>query len=320
MKQSLRVFIVCCLSLLLFTGCSGVRHGVYDGIVAFERYRSDLDLRTVAVDGQPVSVLVGSGDKSRPVVLAVHGFGATKENWLRFARYLGADFRVVAPDLPGHGDSFKDMGRHYGLDDQVRYLAAILDELGIERCHLAGNSMGGAVCALFAATHPERTLSLALFSPGGVYRYSSPALDMIQGGENPLIPRNRAEFDRLMKLAMERSPFIPWPVTSVLAERAVADQKIKEKVFAEIHGSQKFDFEAALQSIRSPALILWGTKDRILNVKNVAVFGRLIPNARVQLLEGIGHVPMIEAPEETASICGAFFRSVVPSDLNSPKP
>ena len=312
MTRSIRTSIFCFMALLLITGCAGVRHGIYDGILALERYRSDLELRTVAVDGQPVSVLVETGDRSRPVVLLVHGFGATKENWLRFARYLGPDFQVVAPDLPGHGDSFKDMGRNYGLDDQVRYLVAILDELGVERCHLAGNSMGGAVSAMFAATHPERTLSLALFSPGGIYRYSSPALDMIRGGENPLIPSNREEFDRLMNLAMERQPFIPWPVTSVLAERAVKDQKIREKVFAEIHGSHGYDIEKALQSIRAPALILWGTEDRILDVQNAAVFGQLISHARVERLEGIGHAPMIEAPEETARICDAFFRSVLP--------
>jgi hypothetical protein len=140
MKRSLRASIVCCLALLLITGCAGARHGLYDGIVALERYRSDLDLRTVTVEGQPVSVLVETGDRSRPVVLLVHGFGATKENWLRFARHLGPDFQVVAPDPPGHGDSFKDPGRRYDLDDQVRYLVAILDEQGVERCHLAGRS------------------------------------------------------------------------------------------------------------------------------------------------------------------------------------
>lgn len=308
MKRLLQASIVCALALLL--GCAGVRHGLYDGIVAWERYRSDLELRTVEVDGRPVSVLVGRRGWSRPVALLVHGFGATKENWIRFARYLSADFQVVAPDLPGHGDSFKDMEKRYGLDDQVGYLLAILDELGVERCHLAGNSMGGAVSALFAATHPERTLSLVLFSPGGIYRYSSPALDMIQDGDNPLIPRNRAGYDRLMRLAMERPPFLPWPIASVLAERAVADQDIRNKIFAEIQGSHGHDVEKALKSIQAPTLILWGTEDRILDVQNAAVFVERIPNARVKRLDGLGHVPMIEAPEETAGICEAFFRSV----------
>lgn len=297
------------LALFLLTGCAGVRHGLYDGILAWERSRAGLEPRTVAVDGRPVAVLAGEGNRSRPAVVLVHGFGATKENWLRFARHLEDGFHVVAPDLPGHGDSFKDIGRRYDLDDQVEYLAAILDALGVDRCHLAGNSMGGAIAALFAAAHPDRVRSLALFAPGGVYRHPSPALEMIQGGENPLIPRDRAGFERLMDMAMERPPFLPWPVTGVLAERAVADREIRERVFADIHGPHGYDFEAALRVIRAPTLVLWGREDRILAVENAAVFGRLIPGARVERLDGIGHLPMIEAPERTARVCREFFES-----------
>ena len=183
--------------------------------------------------------------------LLIHGSGHGAWAWrdvLPRLRALGHEARAI--DLPGHGDSFKDMDLRYGLNDQVKYLSAILDALGVEHCHLAGNSMGGAVAALFAAAHPDRVRSLALFAPGGVYRHPSPALEMIRVGENPLIPRDRAGFERLMDMAMERPPFLPWPVTGVLAERAVADREIREKIFAEIHAPSGDRSAARLRAIR----------------------------------------------------------------------
>ena len=83
---------------------------------------------------------------------------------------------LVVPPMTGCG---KNVGcrlpRTETFSEPTECLLAILDELGIECCLLGGDSMGGVVCALFAATHPARTLSMALFFPGGVFRYSSPA-------------------------------------------------------------------------------------------------------------------------------------------------
>ena len=312
-KRAFHVFLMlfCCAAVLVTTGCTGLRHGLYRWALAFERGRAGLTERTVDLDGRPVALLEGTRGPSRPVLVLVHGFGADKDNWLRFARHWREDFYVVALDLPGHGDSFKDLGLRYDLDDQVQYLGAILTHLGMERCHLAGNSMGGAIAALYAATYPDRVQSVMLFAPGGIYRHPSETLQMIQGGENPLIPRTAAEFDRLMDLALAKKPFIPWPITGVLAQKAVADREIKQKVFADIHGPHRYRFEAALGTIRVPTLILWGRQDRVLNADNAPIFQQLIPGARLVLLDGIGHAPMIEAPAETARICRAFIESAI---------
>lgn len=136
---------------------------------------------------------------------------------------------MVAVDLPGHGQSFKDMNVRYDIDDQVRYLNTILGKLNVDRFHIAGNSMGGAISALYAATYPEKVASLVLLNPAGISTHRSQMADMLDRGENPLVVSTDDDFFELMDFAMEKKPFIPWPVSSVLAEKAVADKAIRER-------------------------------------------------------------------------------------------
>lgn len=89
--------------------------------------------------------------------------------------------------------------------------------------------------------------------------------------------------------------------------RIVKNKPINDKIFQDIRGEHNYVFKDELLKIKAPALILWGDKDRIINVKNADIFKRLIPHSRKMILEGIGHAPMIEIPEETARICQDFF-------------
>ena len=100
------------------------------------------------------------------MVLLVHGYGGDRNSWLFLHEPLAARYRVYALDLPGHGTSSKDVG-----DGSVGLLAdavlGVLDAIGVERAHLVGHSLGGAVAAAAAAGHPERVRSLTLIAPAG---------------------------------------------------------------------------------------------------------------------------------------------------------
>lgn len=93
---------------LLLTGCAGMRQGLYERALAHERAKAGLSLKTLMVNEKSISILERAGEPAAPAMVLVHGFGANKENWLLFARYLPETWRVVAVDLPGHGDSIKD--------------------------------------------------------------------------------------------------------------------------------------------------------------------------------------------------------------------
>ena len=125
-----------------------------------------LQRRTMIIDGQTWSYL-DSGGEQVPAVL-LHGFGADKYAWLAYGRLLRRRFRVIAPDLPGFGESPRDPALDYSVAAQCRRLHRFMTELGLSKVHLAGNSLGGFIAAWFALTYPEALHSLMLIDAAGV--------------------------------------------------------------------------------------------------------------------------------------------------------
>ena len=296
--------------LLTLTACSGFRHGVYDRVMDAERRGAGLEPALLRVDDFEIALLEGSGRGERPTLVLVHGLGASKEVWLRFSRQLKDDFHVIAIDLPGHGDSSKIMDKDYGRSSQVSYLRAVLAEMAVDSPHLAGNSMGGAIITLYAARYPDETASITLFNPAGVYDHESEFMQRLARGENPLIVKERRDFERMLDFSMEKKPFIPWPITRVMAEKAVSNRPINEKIFSDARRDAADSFEEVLTATRVPALIVWGRHDRLIHWENGRVFDALIPDSRLVILDDVGHAPMVEVPEASAALMADFVRSI----------
>src|SRR6266567_9290024 len=133
-----------------------------------------MEPRTITVEGLRTRVLVEDGGTGREPILLVHGVGGWAENWRPVMPALASTGRqVIALDLPGFGQSEAPRRvRYFGPDEAFypRFVIAAMDVLGIERAHIAGNSMGGAVAYMVAVTAPERTRSLVLVAPGGLGR------------------------------------------------------------------------------------------------------------------------------------------------------
>jgi pimeloyl-ACP methyl ester carboxylesterase len=304
--RSLNLFITI-LSLLLLSACTSVKYGLYDAALKQENWKAGLSTKTLDWEGKPISYLENDSDGKKPTLVLIHGFTANKENWVRFAGHLTSDYHVVIPDLPGHGESVKDFNLNYGYSDQVKCLHDILGRLKIEKFHMAGNSMGGAISGLYAATYPEQVKSLLLIDPAGIHRYECELNQNLKEGKNPLIVTCPEDFNKLMDLAMEKKPYIPWVITSVMAEKAVENQELNKKIFADMVVTRGFEFEDAIQKIKAPTLIFWGAEDRIISVKNATLFEQLIPGSKKIVFEGVGHAPMIEIPEKTAVLYQEFL-------------
>src|SRR5437763_1005882 len=134
-----------------------------------------MESRTITVEGLRTRVLVEGGPGAvREPILLIHGVGGWAENWRPVMAALAATGRqVIALDLPGFGQSERPRRvRYFGPDEAFypRFVIAAMDVLGIERAHIAGNSMGGAVAYMTAVTAPTRTRSLILVAPGGLGR------------------------------------------------------------------------------------------------------------------------------------------------------
>lgn len=303
--------IILAASFFLFFGCS--KHQLYHEVLNSARKSAGFTVKKTDI---PIGEIVYSDNateenprEKQDVIVMIHGFGGNKDNWLLLAEEIDRDYRVIALDLPGHGDSVSDTSLSYTIESQAKYLNDFLEAVGVNKAHIIGNSMGGAISVVFTHHYPEKVLSLALLDSAGVNKTKSEYFLLLEKGVNPLIVSNPEEYDRFLDFVMEKKPYIPGPVNSVMAEQKIARKAMDEQIFQDIM-KESAGVENLLSGIHTSTLILWGDKDRALHVDNAKEFHLKIRGSRKILLNGVGHVPMIEAPKQTWKYYSGFLSSI----------
>lgn len=304
MPRRLFVTLVLCALIALY-GCSSFKESLFESGMSIERWRSNLTEKTVQTGDLTVSYLEREGRGETIVML--HGFGADKINWVRFARYLPREYRLIAIDLPGHGSNARDWNKTYDIDYYTKEFADTIDALHLERFHLMGNSMGGYVSVLYGSAHPGRIATLCLIdSAGAVSPRPGEFKRALERGDNPLVPKTKQQFYELMDFAFYRKPFLPWPAYSVLADRSVELSTFNEKLWNDINTNRK-DIVIYLEKLQMPVLLLWGDKDRIIDVSTVNILEQHISHVQTVIFKDCGHAPMIEVPKLAASAYLGFL-------------
>lgn len=269
---------------------------MYSSDTRFRRYWAGLEEKSVQVGSHTLAYLEGGKGES---VLLLHGFGTDKDNWVRFARYLTKDYHVIAPDLPGFGDSSVILSEGYDIASQVKRIHDFAAKVGLKKFHLAGNSMGGLISGIYAADYPDQILSLGLFDPGGVMDREPSAISLeLEKGNNPLVVEKPSDFDGLMKFVFVKPPFVPGTVKSYLGKLAAARKDFHNRVF--IEAKPEDQLEKRMKDIRAKTLIIWGDTDRVFPVSCAPVLKSGIDASKVVIIKNCGHVPMFERPGETA--------------------
>lgn len=304
--------LLICLALILAAGATTLYlspAALLASVQFTERQLAGLDSRQVQVGEFNVHYYEG-GPQGAETILMIHGFGADKDNWLRFSRPLTARYHVVALDLPGFGDSSKPEAS-YDVGTQVERLNAFAKAIGLHKLHLIGNSMGGHIAALYAARHPEEVLSVALLNNAGVNAPQASELfkRLDRGDANPLLVRNADDFSNMLDLLFVEKPPLPGSLKQYLAERAMASHDFNQKIFNQLR-ERYIPLETELAKIQVPTLLLWGDQDQILDVSSIKVMQPLLKQPTVVIMQACGHLPMIERPEETAEHYQTFLDSV----------
>ena len=294
------------LSFLLVLGCLVALMAAFPEdttrlMIGLERQRAGLEPKSVVVGGEAWHYLEG-GSPDAPVLLLLHGFGGDKDNWTRFSGTLTEDYRVIAPDLPGFGDSARHPDWDYSLTAQSDRLAGFVAALKLSPLHIGGNSMGGQLAAIYTHAQPEQIESLFLLNNGGIRAPVLSEMYLALGrGENPLILSSPEDFDRLLSFASHKTPFIPWPAKNVLGQKTFEYADFNRYIFAALRGDRHVALEPLLGDIKQPVLIVWGEFDRVLDVSSIEVMKPLLPQASVIVMRDTGHLPMLERPTETAA-------------------
>jgi len=257
-------------------------------------------LRSCQVDEGSTRWNVLEGGRGETLVL-LHGFNADADHFNRVARHLTGHFRILAPDLPGFGDTQVDEPVDYRIGSQAAAVVRWMDRVGIQRCYLGGSSMGGYIACQIAKMHPDRIRALWLLAPGGVENAPLSPLfqEIAEERHNPLVIRNIDDFRRLTDFCFVHPPWIPGPLARFLISRAAERATDHLRAFDAI----RFDSvptESLVDGMETPALIVWGRSDQILNAAGAQILSRLMKHAECLMLPDTGHLPMLENPRTVA--------------------
>ncbi|WP_141732804.1 alpha/beta fold hydrolase [Oligoflexus tunisiensis] len=305
MKKYLRMLVL--LGAFSQTGCAT---RLAEWAVDVERWRSNLEEKRIKVGEFDIAYLEGG---EGPTALLIHGFGGDKEHWTRFARQLTDRYHVIAIDLPGFGDSSRLDGYSYAPKEQAERIEQLRVAMRLEKMHLVGNSMGGMIAGVYAREHQDQVLSLTLIDSGGIRSPERSELSReLEKGRNPLVVETREDMDKLLDFNFHSKPFIPSVVVDHIYEKSFPRREWNRRIFKEIENKNTV-VEDALPHIQVPILVLWGDKDRVINVSATETVKKVKPEAEIKILADCGHAPMIERVDETAEIFLEFLQRRVPS-------
>lgn len=274
----------------------------------FERQRlaAGLSRGSVVVDGHRwIYAERAAATPDAPTLVLVHGFTGSKENWYPLARALGGRYRLLIPDLPGWGESERRPGAAYGFGEQAAHVDAFVRALSPGRpVVLVGHSMGGGIAALVAARYPRDIAALALLDAAGVrFKDNQFGLDVL-AGKNPFGVDDEASLQRYIDIVFHdpgAKPWLPWPASTALIRKRRADAAFEQTVLDRIGRSEESLLpgqEAA--RIRQPALLLWCRQDAVIDPSALDLYAARIPQARKVLLDGCGHMSLMERPAAVA--------------------
>ena len=155
--------------------------------------------------------------------LLIHGACHGGWCWERVTPLLeAAGHSVMAPDLPGHGDSTSSLERKYDIQSQALWLALFVDKLGMDRFNIFGSSMGGAIAIYYTHLHPDRIMTLGLMSSAGVLSPNpSEYMQLLEKGENPLLVHSRDDFENMLNFVMVKPPYMPWFIKNAVYEEYI---------------------------------------------------------------------------------------------------
>ena len=217
---------------------------------------------------------------------------------------------MVALDLPGFGDSTCLEKASYSIADQAKRLDQFADAVGFKKFHIVGNSMGGHIAGRYTVMFSERVLTLGLFDASGVRSPvpSEMAKRLSKGEPNPLVAGSVDEFNQLIKFVFFTPPKIPSFAKKLLVEKAMQHKAQNERIFKQLLGTNGA-LEPDLPRIKVRTLVLWGDRDRVLDVSSVQVLEKRLPNCTIVIMKDCGHLPMIERPQEASGHYLAFLKS-----------
>jgi pimeloyl-ACP methyl ester carboxylesterase len=288
------------------------------------------DLKFLELHGDRVAYRDAGHGK---VVLLIHGMAGSSATWRSVLPQLAKKYRVVAPDLLGHGESAKPRG-DYSLGAFAVWLRDFLDELGISRATVVGQSLGGGVAMQFVYQHPDYCERLVLISSGGLGTdvglilrlLSAPGAEFVLPiiAPQPVLTVGNKLRSWLSSVGIQSPRGAElWSAYSSLSERQTRQSFLRTLRSVVDYRGQAVSALNRLRLLSElPVMAIWGENDNIIPVAHAYAAQAARGGSRLEVLPGVGHFAQVEAPTKVVDLIEDFIATTstaeIPSQQSSP--
>jgi pimeloyl-ACP methyl ester carboxylesterase len=272
----------------------------------------DASKQSVALPNGMSLAYIAMGERSAPAVVLIHGYTDNARDWVPMLPYLSKRYRLILVDIRGHGQSSKPECCYTRLDFAYD-VKLLLDALGVPKADIVGHSLGSIIAQTFAEYWPERTAHVVLISSTGGSppdRMKPPQFDFA------------AEIRKLKEPIEADSPFMiawwdsPTPVDPDFIRRQRKDAagiplRVWLAVLDQALGANNTYaiLQSTLPRLKAPTLLIWGSKDPIMEEDMRQSLRNALPHAQVKIFDGLGHNPFWEDPRGVADVINAFLNT-----------
>lgn len=265
------------------------------------------------------------------VLLLIHGMAGSSATWRSVLPPLSKKFRVIAPDLLGHGESAKPRS-DYSLGAFAVLLRDFLDELGVSQATVVGHSLGGGVAMQFIYQHPDYGKRLVLIGSGGLgpdvgwilRLLSAPGAELVLPiiAPKPVLTAG----NKLRSWFRGAGIHSPRGAETWSAYSSLADRQARESFLKTLRSVVDYRGQAvsALNRLHAradlPVMAIWGDRDNIIPVEHAYAIHNSRTDTRLEVLPGVGHYPQVEAPNEVVELIEDFIATSDRRDVDSPQP
>lgn len=298
---------------------------IYNLFITFRLYSMCMKKHIVKKD-DGIFYYEGGSSSTKGAVILIHGFADSKNGHLMVAKQLLSQYRVLIPDLPGFGENIKFHQEKYSLTYMSEKVIELLKEKKLEKVHILGNSLGGAVAMGIAAKAPELVKSLVLVGSAGFYNCNIRTVqNEILEGDYIFDVKSDYEFRKLVGRIFTKPPKIPSFIFNIVSKEFQAQGKWYRKLLDDLTATTAVNSTCAADDVNSVnekntfsnansisdkllkdsynsrareftmnTLLIWGEKDKIIPPETGAFAKSIIPNSKLVILKNAGHAPQHE--------------------------